>query len=130
MADNQKQSLIGQAKPEADKADKADVQRLPKILSALFYAFASFMIMVVNKLVLTGHHFPSFQVSIESLLLKARVTDFSPSFSKVLGIGQMLATIVVLQLGKVFKIVDFPSFNLASIRAIMPLPLFYVGKSV
>lgn len=34
-----------------------------KIGAAVFYGVASFMIMVVNKHVLTVHKFPSFQVS-------------------------------------------------------------------
>jgi len=35
-----------------------------RILTAVFYGVASFMIMVVNKQVLTVHKFPSFQVKI------------------------------------------------------------------
>ncbi len=36
---------------------------LLRIGAAVFYAVASFMITVVNKHVLTVHHFPSFQVN-------------------------------------------------------------------
>ena len=35
---------------------------LLKLFTALFYAISSFLIMVVNKQVLTVHGFPSFQV--------------------------------------------------------------------
>ena len=35
---------------------------LLKLVTALFYAISSFLIMVVNKQVLTVHGFPSFQV--------------------------------------------------------------------
>ncbi len=42
------------------KKSKNDL--MPRIGAALFYGVASFMIMVVNKHVLTIHKFPSFQV--------------------------------------------------------------------
>ena len=38
---------------------------LLKLFTALFYATSSFLIMVVNKQVLTVHGFPSFQVTIQ-----------------------------------------------------------------
>ncbi|KAL1517245.1 hypothetical protein ABEB36_001034 [Hypothenemus hampei] len=82
---------------------------LKKILSALFYAVASFMITVVNKTVLTTYGFPSFQV---------------------LGLGQMVATILVLFLGKKLKIVSFPSFDLTICNKIFPLPLIYIGNMI
>ena len=42
------------------KKSKNDL--MPRIGAALFYGVSSFMIMVVNKHVLTIHKFPSFQV--------------------------------------------------------------------
>ncbi|XP_060535073.1 UDP-sugar transporter UST74c [Cylas formicarius] len=80
-----------------------------KILSALFYAVASFMITVVNKTVLTSYGFPSFQV---------------------LGIGQMVATILVLFAAKKLKIVSFPGFELGTFGKIFPLPLIFVGNMI
>ncbi|XP_066250787.1 UDP-sugar transporter UST74c [Euwallacea similis] len=80
---------------------------LKKILSALFYAVASFMITVVNKTVLTTYGFPSFQV---------------------LGIGQMAATIIVLYGAKKLRIVSFPSLDVSTCRKIFPLPLIYIGN--
>ncbi|XP_050301217.1 UDP-sugar transporter UST74c [Anthonomus grandis grandis] len=80
---------------------------LKKVLSALFYGAASFLITVVNKTVLTTYKFPSFQV---------------------LGIGQMTATIVVLFLAKKLRIVSFPSFDLSTFGKIFPLPLIYIGN--
>ncbi|XP_076271736.1 UDP-sugar transporter UST74c fringe connection [Rhynchophorus ferrugineus] len=80
-----------------------------KILSALFYAVASFMITVVNKTVLTTYSFPSFQV---------------------LGIGQMLATIIVLFIAKKLRIVTFPSLDLNTFGKIFPLPLIYIGNMI
>lgn len=82
---------------------------LKKILSALFYAVASFMITVVNKTVLTTYGFPSFQV---------------------LGIGQMAATILVLFVAKKLRIVNFPSFDLSTCGKIFPLPLIYIGNMI
>lgn len=78
-----------------------------KILSALFYGIASFMITVVNKTILTTYGFPSFQV---------------------LGVGQMVATIFVLFLGKKLRIVSFPGLEMNTFRKIFPLPLIYIGN--
>lgn len=78
-----------------------------KLASALFYGFASFMITVVNKTILTSHHFPSFQV---------------------LGLGQMLATIVLLFGAKTTNLIKFPDFERATFRKIFPLPFIYLGN--
>jgi len=86
------------------------VNTLPhKILAALFYALASIMIMLVNKQVLTGLKFPSFQV---------------------LGIGQMASTILLLQVASSLKIITLPKFSVNTLSSIWPLPLFYVGNMV
>jgi len=86
------------------------VNTLPhKILAALFYALASIMIMLVNKQVLTGFKFPSFQV---------------------LGIGQMASTILLLQVASGLKIITLPKFSVNTLSSIWPLPLFYVGNMV
>lgn len=87
------------------KKSKNDL--MPRIGAALFYGVSSFMIMVVNKHVLTIHKFPSFQV---------------------LGLGQMLATLLVLSLGKWLKIITFPNLSKDVLRKIWPLPLFYIGN--
>lgn len=63
---------------------------LMRILTAFFYATTSFLIIVVNKIVLTTYQFPS---------------------SQVLGIGQMIATILVLGLGKSLHIITFPDLS-------------------
>merc|ERR1712241_691258 len=96
-------SVVRTASPS--KRSKNDL--FPRIAAALFYGMASFMIMVVNKHVLTIHKFPSFQV---------------------LGLGQMTATLVVLSLGKWLKIIDFPKLSKDILRKIWPLPLFYIGN--
>lgn len=91
--------------------DEANSQSLvwKQICSAFFYGIASFMITVVNKTVLTTYQFPSFQV---------------------LGIGQMIATILVLFVAKKLRIVSFPSFELNTFGKIFPLPLIYIGNMI
>lgn len=93
------------AQERAEAADRA--QMLKKILSASFYALASFMITVVNKTVLTTYAFPSYQV---------------------LGLGQMVATITVLWAGRFFKVVQFPPLSTDILRRIWPLPVIYLGN--
>ncbi|GAB6026542.1 hypothetical protein CHUAL_012962 [Chamberlinius hualienensis] len=78
-----------------------------RILSAVFYATASFMIVVVNKTVLTSYGFPSAQF---------------------LGIGQMIATVVVLFCGKNLGIIKYPDWSFDVVRKIWPLPVFYLGN--
>lgn len=75
--------------------------------SALFYGLASFMITVINKNVLTTFGFPSFQF---------------------LGLGQMVATVVVLFIAKQLRIVSYPDLDRHTFGKIWPLPLIYVGN--
>jgi len=93
--------------PSKERAEYSDL--LLKLLTALFYGVSSFMIMVVNKRVLTVYSFPSFQV---------------------LGIGQMLATIFILRVGKFLKVISFPDLSTETFRKIWPLPLMYLGNMV
>lgn len=94
-----------------DTRDEAEAeshrQLTKKVLSAAFYAFASFMITVVNKTVLTSYAFPSYQF---------------------LGLGQMVATITVLWVGRRLQIVQFPPMDKSVTRRIWPLPLIYLGN--
>lgn len=93
--------------PSKERAEYSEM--LLKMLSALFYGVSSFMIMVVNKRVLTVYSFPSFQV---------------------LGIGQMLATLFILNVGRSLKIITFPPLSTETFRKIWPLPLMYLGNMV
>ncbi|XP_067945673.1 UDP-sugar transporter UST74c-like [Watersipora subatra] len=79
-----------------------------RVGSAGFYAICSLTIVVVNKLVLTSYEFPS----------------------EVLALGQMTATIIILALGKLCKVVDFPSLSMDTIYKIFPLPLIFFFNSV
>lgn len=81
--------------------------RYLRISSALFYAAASFLITVVNKIVLTSYKFPSFQV---------------------LGLGQMVSTVVVLTISRKLGYVSFPSLQKDTFKRIWPLPLIFAGN--
>ncbi|XP_034743337.1 UDP-N-acetylglucosamine/UDP-glucose/GDP-mannose transporter-like isoform X1 [Etheostoma cragini] len=80
-----------------------------KLLAAAFYGVSSFLIVVVNKSVLSNYRFPS---------------------STCVGIGQMLATIVVLRTGKELGVISFPDMDLSIPRKMFPLPLLYVGNQI
>ncbi|XP_076286081.1 UDP-sugar transporter UST74c [Lasioglossum baleicum] len=80
-----------------------------RVGSALFYGLSSLMITVVNKTVLTTFEFPSFQV---------------------LGIGQMLATIVLLLTAKKLRYVEFPHLETSTFGKIWPLPVIYIGNMI
>ncbi|NWT31647.1 S35D2 protein, partial [Cardinalis cardinalis] len=90
---------------EADAA--AASPTLPRVLSALFYGTCSFLTVLVNKALLSAYSFPS------------------PMF---LGIGQMAATILILYVSKLNKIVHFPDFDKSIPVKLFPLPLIYVGN--
>ncbi|XP_031426957.1 UDP-N-acetylglucosamine/UDP-glucose/GDP-mannose transporter isoform X2 [Clupea harengus] len=81
--------------------------RILKVSSAVFYAVSSFLIIVVNKIVLTNYRFPSYMF---------------------LGIGQMAMTIVILYAGKTLHFIHFQDFDKSIFKKIFPLPLLYVGN--
>ncbi|XP_028300608.1 solute carrier family 35 member D1a [Gouania willdenowi] len=89
-------------------ADKP-LSLFPKLLAAGFYGLSSFLIVVVNKSVLTNYSFPS---------------------SICVGIGQMLATVVVLWVGKTVRVISFPDFDDSIFVKTFPLPLLYVGNQI
>ncbi|XP_057713804.1 UDP-N-acetylglucosamine/UDP-glucose/GDP-mannose transporter-like [Corythoichthys intestinalis] len=82
---------------------------LPKLLAAAFYGVVSFLIVVVNKSVLSSYRFPS---------------------STCVCIGQMLATVVVLGVGKILGVISFPDMDSSIPRKIFPLPLLYAGNQI
>eukprot|EP00096_Caligus_rogercresseyi_P015539 TRINITY_DN7991_c0_g1_i1.p1 TRINITY_DN7991_c0_g1~~TRINITY_DN7991_c0_g1_i1.p1 ORF type:complete len:345 (-),score=143.29 TRINITY_DN7991_c0_g1_i1:347-1381(-) len=78
-----------------------------RLLSALFYGLVSLAIMLVNKQVLTLQKFPS------------------PLF---LGLGQMLATLLILRTLSLAGFLSLPPLNLSTISQLLPLPLFYLSN--
>uniref|UniRef100_A0A2R8MT91 Solute carrier family 35 member D2 n=1 Tax=Callithrix jacchus TaxID=9483 RepID=A0A2R8MT91_CALJA len=102
----------GQAEAEDAGADSGAARlpsRVARLLSALFYGTCSFLIVLVNKALLTTYGFPS------------------PIF---LGIGQMAATIMILYVSKLNKIIHFPDFDKKIPVKLFPLPLLYVGNHI
>ncbi|KAJ7399257.1 solute carrier family 35 member D2 [Pitangus sulphuratus] len=93
----------------AGEAAGAAAPALPRALSALFYGTCSFLIVLVNKALLSAYSFPS------------------PVF---LGIGQMAATILILYVSKLNNIVHFPDFDKSIPVKLFPLPLIYVGNHI
>ncbi|XP_051944614.1 UDP-N-acetylglucosamine/UDP-glucose/GDP-mannose transporter-like isoform X3 [Hippocampus zosterae] len=82
---------------------------LPKLMAAGFYGVSSFLIVVVNKSVLSSYRFPS---------------------STCVGIGQMLATVVVLRVSKMLGVISFPDMDSSIPRKIFPLPLLHAGNQI
>ncbi|XP_020795206.1 UDP-N-acetylglucosamine/UDP-glucose/GDP-mannose transporter-like [Boleophthalmus pectinirostris] len=112
MAERQRHRTETPFQKAAGKSEKAslnDTGLFPKLLSAAFYGVSSFLIVVVNKSVLTNYSFPS---------------------STCVGIGQMFATILVLRLGKMLRVISFPDISLSIPRKMLPLPLLYVGNQI
>ncbi|XP_022242746.1 UDP-N-acetylglucosamine/UDP-glucose/GDP-mannose transporter-like isoform X2 [Limulus polyphemus] len=85
------------------------VPKLIRVCSALLYAASSFLITIVNKVVLTNYSFPS---------------------SHALGLGQMIVTLVILRFGKTFGCLTYPDFSSSIPCKIWPLPFFYIGNLI
>ncbi|GFS15785.1 UDP-sugar transporter UST74c [Elysia marginata] len=73
------------------------VSVLKRILAALFYGFSSMLIVIINKLVLTSYGFPSFQV---------------------LGLGQIVASVLVLYAAKLTRIITYPDMSMDTVRKV------------
>uniref|UniRef100_UPI00358E9E11 nucleotide sugar transporter SLC35D1-like isoform X2 n=1 Tax=Myxine glutinosa TaxID=7769 RepID=UPI00358E9E11 len=84
-----------------------DFSRTPGALSAATFGGVSFLVLIINKEVLTVYRFPS---------------------SLFLGLGQMLFTVSLLWMGKALGFITFPNFDLTIPRKVLPLPLLYLGN--
>ncbi|KAM9700295.1 nucleotide sugar transporter SLC35D2 isoform 2-T2 [Dama dama] len=93
----------------AEPASARLPSRVAKLLSALFYGTCSFLLVLVNKALLTTYGFPS---------------------PIVLGVGQMAVTIMILYVSKLNKIIHFPDFDKKIPTKLFPLPLLYVGNHI
>ncbi|XP_061695208.1 nucleotide sugar transporter SLC35D2-like isoform X2 [Syngnathoides biaculeatus] len=94
---------------DGDAASRDGYSRLSRLLAAGFYGLASFVIVVVNKSVLSSYRFPS---------------------STFVGIGQMLATVVILRVGKMLTVISFPDMDPSIPRKMFPLPLLHAGNQI
>ena len=80
-----------------------------RVLAALYYALASALIMMVNKVVLYVWHFPS---------------------AAVLALSQFLLSVISLRLLRYFQIISFPDVSVDSVKVVFPLPLLYMGNAI
>lgn len=80
---------------------------LHKISSAVFFGLTSFLITVVNKIVLTTYLFPSFLF---------------------LGLGQLIASVVLLFGAKTLKLIKLQSMSLEAFKEVFPLSMIFVGN--
>ncbi|XP_061752869.1 nucleotide sugar transporter SLC35D2-like isoform X2 [Nerophis ophidion] len=80
-----------------------------KLLAAAFYGLSSFLIVVVNKSVLSSYRFPS---------------------SMCLGLGQMVATVLVLRTSKMLGVISFPDMDMTIPRKVFPVPLLHVANQM
>jgi len=83
--------------------------RSVRIFATLFYAAASILIMMVNKVALYVWGFPSVAT---------------------LALAQFIFSVISLQVLKAFGVINFPNSSIAGLRAVFPLPLLHVGNAV
>jgi hypothetical protein len=81
--------------------------KFEKVGSAIFYAIGSFMITFANKIVLTSYRFHSYQA---------------------LALGQLVITIIVLQLASRVKLIQLSSFDLKTACKLAPIAFFHFGN--
>ena len=78
-----------------------------QFMTGLLYSIVSLIIVILNKTVLTTYKFPSF---------------------KILGLGQITSSIVVLAIARASGVVNFPKLGWDTFPTVWPLPLTYIGN--
>lgn len=78
-----------------------------QLMTGLLYSVASLIIVILNKTVLTTYKFPSF---------------------KILGLGQIASSIVILAVARAAGVVNFPKLEWDTFWTVWPLPLTYIGN--
>jgi len=78
-----------------------------RVGSIVFYAVMSLSITLINRNILVVREYPSFCV---------------------LGMSQMVSTLIILSMGKAFGFISFPSVSLKVFSKLWPLPLTYTAK--
>lgn len=76
-----------------------------RIGSALIFCSTSVLMTLINKQCLTVYNFPS---------------------PAILGLAQMITTVLILSLAKVLDLITFPDFKISTFSYLMPLPAFYI----
>jgi solute carrier family 35 protein len=76
-----------------------------QIGASVFFGVSSIALITINKAVLTTFQFPSFQV---------------------VGLGQMVAILIICWSCRTAKVVDFPPPSLHQFRKLFPLPIIYI----
>lgn len=94
---------------EVTQNQTKEVSLFWRIFAALLFGFTSFLIVIVNKLVLTSFKFPSFQV---------------------LALGQVIPAVIFMFLGRITGLLKFPGFSMDVVKKIWPLPVIYICNLV
>jgi len=98
------------AAPASSGSDaKAKYSASTRALAALYYAVASALIMLANKIVLYVWGFPS---------------------SSVLALCQFVFSVLSLRVLRYFGVISFPETSVATLVHVFPLPLLFMGNAV
>ena len=90
--------------------ETADIRVSPMgVWAAGLFAFSSFSLVAVNKLILTSYSFPS---------------------PLSLALGQMLASVLVIRGGHLLGLLSLPPFSVQTLVSVQPLPPLYLLNAI